>query len=66
MLDHLRYDGTKVGSDQESELVIKLTELIKELRDTATRLQAIEDKLDSLDERMADLDRIELLREYDD
>lgn len=54
----------KFGDSSEEEL--ESDELSKSLREILTRLQAIEDKIDSLDERMADLDRIELLRQYDD
>lgn len=55
---------------EQADIIVKLIdgqlELIKHLRDVLNRLQAIEDKIDSLDERMADIDRIELLRQYDD
>lgn len=46
----------------EQITVDKLNEIARNLRDTLARLQAIEDKLDALDEKLADLDRIELLR----
>lgn len=50
----------------EQITVDKLNEIARNLRDTLARLQAIEDKLDLIDERLADLDRIELLRPYND
>lgn len=60
MLEGLRSRG--VSTKVEQITVDKLNEIARNLRDTLARLQAIEDKLDALDEKLADLDRIELLR----
>ena len=50
---------------EQTELKGKLDEMVKGLREILTRLQALEDKIDSMDERLADIDRIDLLRDYD-
>lgn len=39
-----------------------LEKLSKQLTEALTRLEAIEEKLDSIDEQLSDIDRIELLR----
>ena len=57
-MEHLLVDKFK------NVMLDKLNEIAKNLRDTLARLQAIEDKLDLIDERLVELDRVELVREY--